>query len=146
MRFVNDILKYMVVALAFWSFTSAAWAAAASRTVAITVVNNTTTPSPGEGKPAGFLDVKCGGGSFQEVRQSQTLVVNCTVSGTDSPTLTYATFRTNYDVFHETTDIDCQSAATLTFSGSFSSVTFTQSCTDTDADSDDGGDSGSDPT
>lgn len=149
MRISNDIRKHAVVALAFSTLAVAAWAAE-YRTVAITVVNNTTTPAP-EGQtriPAGFVPVSCDGRAFQGVQMGQTVVVNCSVPGSEPLTLTYSVHLGIDDLHYGTADIDCQRAASLTFTGSGEAVTFTKSCSDSDAadgDSpDDGGDSGGD--
>ena len=155
MRFSNDIRKHTVVVLAFSTFAIAAWAADAYRNVAITVTNNTTTPAP-EGQtriPAGFVPVSCDGRAFQGVEMGQTVTVNCSVRGSESLTLTYTVHLGIDDLHYGTADIDCQRAATLTFTGSGEAVTFTKSCSDSDdagdgpddgGGSDDGGDSGGD--
>ena len=130
----RDFLNCAVAALALLTPASTAWAAE-SRDVAITVVNNTTTPAPaGQTRiPAGFLPVSCDGHAFQPVEQDQTVVVNCSVSGSESLTLTYSSHLGIENIHYGTADIDCQSSATLTFTGSGSSVSFTKSCTDSDS-------------
>ena len=121
----------VVVALALLVPASAAWAAE-SRDVAVTIVNNTTTLAP-EGQtriPAGFLPVSCDGHAFQGIEQNQTATITCSVRGSESLTLTYTTHIGIDDLHYGTADIDCQSAATLTFTGAGEAVAFTKSCTD----------------
>ena len=130
--FLSSTVAPVVVGLALLVPAGAAWAAE-SRDVAVTIVNNTTTPAP-EGQtriPAGFLPVSCDGHAFQGIEQNQTATITCSVPGSESLALTYTTHIGIDDLHYGTAVVDCQSAATLTFTGSGEAVTFTKSCTDT---------------
>ena len=130
--FLSSTVAPVVVGLALLVPAGAAWAAE-SRDVAVTIVNNTTTPAP-EGQtriPAGFLPVSCDGHAFQGIEQNQTATITCSVPGSESLALTYTTHIGIDDLHYGTADVNCQSAATLTFTGSGEAVTFTKSCTDT---------------
>ena len=147
-RCFHDFRRFTVVALAFLTSASTAWGATADwRTVAVTIVNNTTTPAPaGQTRiKAGFLPVSCDGRAFQPIHKDQTQVVRCSVRGTESLTLTYTTHLAVGNLHYGTATIDCTSSATMTFTGSGQAVAYTQSCTDPDPDAN-GDDANSDDT
>ena len=104
-----------------------------SHDVAVTIVNNTTTPPAGKDKPGGLLNINCGAG-VQRVEKDTTRAITCTVADGESLDLSY-----NDGTRTSTATVDCGEAAgpdftdesevTLTFTGSGTSITFTQSCT-----------------
>lgn len=138
-RCFHDFRKFTVAALAFLTPASTAWAAVDWRTVAVTIVNNTTTPAPaGQTRiREGFLPVSCDGRAFQPIQKDQTQVVRCSVRGTESLTLTYTTHLAVGNLHYGTANVDCTSSGTLTFTGSGQAVSYTKSCTDPDPDGDD---------
>ena len=140
MRFPRSMLKLIVAALVVFAptathATSHATDAAASESqdVSVSIVNNTTTPAAGKDKPAGLLNVSCGGASHR-VKKGTTLDITCTVTDDEALEVDY-----NDGTRTSTATIDCGStespdfidgsAVTLTFTGSGASITFTQSCT-----------------
>ena len=126
MRIRLHVLKWLVAALA----ASAAYAAASSQDVAVSIVNNTEALGRGD---IGRMIVNCGG-SNQRVDNGQTVNLSCTVAAGESLRVTY-----NGIGYQGTVTVDCgsgerpdfidDSAVTLTFTGAGSSVTMTQSCT-----------------
>lgn len=128
MRIRLHVLKWLVAALALAA--SAAYAAASSQDVAVSIVNNTEALGRGD---IGRMIVNCGG-SNQRVDNGQTVNLSCTVAAGESLRVTY-----NGIGYQGTVTVDCgsgerpdfidDSAVTLTFTGAGSSVTMTQSCT-----------------
>ena len=140
MRFPRSMLKLFVAALVVFAPTAthatshaADDAASESQDVSVSIVNNTTTPAAGKDKPAGLLNVSCGG-AVHRVSKGTTLDITCTVTGDEALDVDY-----NDGTRTSTATIDCGntespdfidgSAVTLTFTGSGASITFTQSCT-----------------
>ncbi len=140
MRFPRSMLKLIVAALVVFAPTAthatshaADDAASESQDVSVSIVNNTTTPAAGKDKPAGLLNVSCGG-AVHRVNKGTTLDITCTVTDDEALDVDY-----NDGTRTSTATIDCGttespdfidgSAVTLTFTGSGASITFTQSCT-----------------
>ena len=140
MRFPRSMLKLFVAALVVFAPTAthatshaADDAASESQDVSVSIVNNTTTPAAGKDKPAGLLNVGCGG-PVHRVKKGTTLDITCTVTDDEALDVDY-----NDGTRTSTATIDCGntespdfidgSAVTLTFTGSGASITFTQSCT-----------------
>ena len=140
MRFPRSMLKLIVAASVVFAPTAAHAtshaaddAASESQDVSVSIVNNTTTPAAGKDKPAGLLNVSCGG-AVHRVNKGTTLDITCTVTDDEALDVDY-----NDGTRTSTATIDCGntespdfidgSAVTLTFTGSGASITFTQSCT-----------------
>lgn len=140
MRFPRSMPKLFVAALVVFAPTAthatshaADAVASESQDVSVSIVNNTTTPAAGKDKPAGLLNVSCGG-AVHRVQKSTTLDITCTVTDDEALDVDY-----NDGTRTSTATIDCGntespdfidgSAVTLTFTGSGASITFTQSCT-----------------
>ena len=107
------------------------------QTIAVAIVNETSTPAAGKSKPAGWLGVSCGSGAHS-VKKDTTLNMSCSVTDGQAFTLTYtvagssssssATINCGLESPHYTEE----SQATVTFTGSGASVVYTQSCTGVD--------------
>ena len=134
MRLSHSIFVSMAALLLFTAGGS--YAASTSQDVDVTVVNNTQARGRGD---IGRLNVACGSmddllsGSRHLIENGATLDTSCTVEDDESLVLSYVGIG-----YRGTITIDCglgerpdfmdDSTVTLTFSGSGSSVTFTQSC------------------
>lgn len=133
MRSTYSSLPLIAALLAVLMPATAAAATDESIDVAVTIVNNTTTPAAGKNKPSGLLNINCGSG-VHRVKKDTTQDITCTVTGGEALTLSY-----NDGTRTASATIDCggttapdftdESAVTLTFTGSGASITFTQSCT-----------------
>ena len=130
MRIFLRVLKWPLAALLLAAPASAAYAAAGSQDVAVSIVNNTEALGRGD---IGRMIVNCGG-SNQRVDNGQTVGISCTVADGESLRVTY-----NGIGYRGTVTVDCgtgerpdfidESAVTLTFTGAGTAVTMTQSCT-----------------
>ena len=135
--------KFIFAAFAALAVLAPAAGGQQDAAVKVSVVNNTNTPAvdreqPGGGRTTvyaeGYLTVDCGG-TAQEVGSDTTLILTCSTTDTESFNVTYnvvgfsgtATIHCDSDDTHFTDD----SEVTLTFKGSGTAVTFTQSCTNT---------------
>ena len=130
-----SMLKLIAVALATLVPATATHAAAGSQDVSISVVNNTQARGRGD---IGRLSVACGhsifSGNHQVIENGATLNTSCTVSDGGALVLSYLVIGSNGTITincgnEEQPDFTDTSTVTLTFTGSGSSVTFTQSCT-----------------
>ena len=141
MRFPHSLFA-LIVAVVFTPVTAiqatehatdAAATNSESHDVAVSIVNNTTTPPAGKDKPGGLLNINCGAG-VQRVEKGTTRDITCTVADGESLEVSY-----NDGTRTSTATVDCgdadgpdftdESEVTLTFTGSGTSITFTQSCT-----------------
>ena len=133
MRLHRAVPKFVVAAVAALTLALAAAATDESQSVAVTIVNNTTTPAAGKDKPSGLLNINCGDG-VHRVKKDTRQTIACTVSDDEAFELDY-----NDGTRTRTATIDCgiagtpdftdDSAVTLTFAGAGAAITFTQSCT-----------------
>lgn len=129
----RSMLKLVAVALA--ALMPATATHAAQQSVSIAVVNNTTARGRGD---IGRLSVACGhsifSGAHQTIDNGNTLNTSCTTQANGSLVLSWLVIGS-----HDTITINCgnednpdwtdTSTVTLTFTGSGSAVTYTQSCT-----------------
>ena len=129
----RSMLKLVAVALA--ALMPATATHAAQESVSIAVVNNTTARGRGD---IGRLSVACGhsifSGDHQTIDNGNTLNTSCTTQANGSLVLSWLVIGS-----HDTITINCgnednpdwtdTSTVTLTFTGSGSAVTYTQSCT-----------------
>ena len=126
------MLKFVVAALAVLTPVAATPASDSSQAVSVSIVNNTTTPAAGKDKPAGLLNINCGGG-VNRVKQNTTRAITCTVTGDEALVLSYndgtRTASATIDCGTTNPDFTDESQVTVTFNGSGAAITFTQSCT-----------------
>ena len=110
---------------------------ATTRAVVVTVVNNTSTPEAGPNHPEGYLRVSCTKGIARPSRRNSRVPLTCLAEG-DQPVdnLWYqARLADDADTgerrFHNVTmEVDCQTRATVTLTGSGESITAQPACND----------------
>lgn len=132
----RSMVKLIAAALAAMTAMVANPAAEESQDVAVSIVNNTTTPKAGISRPIGWMSVSCGG-SKHSVKRNEPREITCSVAQNAALTVSYANNEHNGSA-----DIDCgvpsgpgfndESRVTLTFAGSGPGMTLTQSCANID--------------
>ena len=132
----RSMVKLIAAALAAMTAMVANPAAEESQDVAVSIVNNTTTPKAGISRPIGWMSVSCGG-SKHSVKRNEPREITCSVAQNAALTVSYANNEHNGSA-----DIDCgvpsgpgfndESRVTLTFAGSGPGMTLAQSCANID--------------
>ena len=135
------LLKFVIAPLAVFGAASATAQQnnddSQTQTITVAVGNETSTPAAGKNKPAGYLGVNCGSGAHS-VQKDTTLNMSCSVTNGQAITLTYAVAGSSSS---SSATINCgleppiwtdEAEATVTFTGSGASVTYTHSCTGVD--------------
>ena len=112
-----------------------AWAQTSERNVAVTVANNLDQPGLAPRWGSSVVTVSCPNGSDSKVKLNRTKTITCSVAEGEDLSLSYTAASTTGTVV-----IDCQSSASVSFSGGGTSAVYTQSCTDPAEDA------GADPT
>ena len=132
----RSMLKFIGAVLAAMTATVANPAADESQDVAVSIVNNTTTPKAGTSRPIGWMSVNCDG-SDHPVKKGEPREITCSVAQDAGLFVSYANNEASGSV-----DVNCgvptgpgfndESRVTLTFAGSGNAVTVTQSCANID--------------
>ena len=132
----RSMLKFIGAVLSAMTATVANSAADESQDVAVSIVNNTTTPKGGISRPVGWMTVSCGSGD-ELVRRDEPREITCSVAQNETLTVSYVNNEGRGSVH-----VDCgvptgpgfndDSRVTLTFAGSGATVTIAESCANID--------------
>ena len=132
----RSMLKFIAAALVAMTAAVANSAADESQDVAVSIVNDTTTPKAGMSRPIGWMSVNCGS-SDHPVKKGEPREITCSVAQDAGLFVSYANNEASGSV-----DVNCgvptgpgfndDSRVTLTFAGSGNAVTVTQSCANID--------------